>query len=115
MIFIYVAPSLEIRVKLGTECRLDHVSEFLVVSLCQVRLLLRHECLVVSDGHIHVALDGVMNQSEFTLFSMMLQCVEDVMQGIFLIMIPKLNSSHIGLQQMSVVENVVLPSFQKLI
>jgi hypothetical protein len=70
---------------------------------------------VVSDGHIHVALDGLMNQSEFTLFSMMLQCVEDVMHKIFAIMIAKLNSSHVGLKQMSVVENVVLPSFQELI
>ena len=37
------------------------------------------------------------------------------MHEIFLIVITKLNGGHVGLKQMSVVENVILPPFEELV
>ena len=51
-------------------------------------------------------------QSKLALFSVLPERIEHIHQQISCILVSEWNSSHIGLQQMSVVEHMVLPSFQ---
>ena len=110
-----ICPTSEVAVEPFTERITYHIAGPVLVAPRDLVLLVSIESLSVGDCNIHFILDCTTCQLILGALSMLSEHVEHGAQKVLLIMLPKCDSCHIGLNQMPVVRDMVLPCFQILV